>query len=115
MASILLIDDDEGLRESLLDILQDCGFEVTAVGTLAEARQALQTTKLSLIISDVTLPDGSGVSWIIEVRAAQPTLPLFLMTGLSEGDLPPIPAGITLLTKPVDPARLISLLKAQHP
>ena len=62
MSRILLIEDHVALRASMADVLTQLpGADVTAVGTISGAKHALASRLPDLIISDLDLPDGSGI------------------------------------------------------
>ncbi|MBL9135807.1 MAG: sigma-54-dependent Fis family transcriptional regulator [Verrucomicrobiales bacterium] len=58
--SILVVEDDALLRRQITAFLERAGAEVTAVGDLASARQALDSLVFELALADVNLPDGLG-------------------------------------------------------
>ena len=60
--SILLVDDDEEIRELLQTYLSRAGFQVRTVGDGAGFRQAIQDEVADLVILDVMLPDEDGFS-----------------------------------------------------
>lgn len=66
--SILLVDDDQDIRESLDIHLTRAGFQVRTVGDGAGFRQALEDTPGDLLILDVMLPDEDGFSLCCWVR-----------------------------------------------
>ena len=61
-SSILVVDDEEGVRELLVRLLQSAGHRVRAVGSAREALAALQESPASLLITDVKLPDQDGIA-----------------------------------------------------
>ncbi|MEK7469674.1 MAG: response regulator [Planctomycetota bacterium] len=66
---VLVVDDSLTIRGDLEETLTGAGFEVTAVGTLAEARRCLAIGGNDLVVLDVLLPDGDGVDFLGEIRA----------------------------------------------
>ena len=66
---VLLIEDHIATRSSLARILERRGFAVEAAGSLSEARQALHSLQFDLLISDLGLPDGSGLELAGEFHA----------------------------------------------
>ncbi len=58
--SILLVEDDDDLRELLRHVLSEHGADVTGARTIAEARDALQTRAHDVMVTDLGLPDGHG-------------------------------------------------------
>jgi two-component system CheB/CheR fusion protein len=58
---ILLVEDDEDTREILAELLRRNGHQVVTAGTLRDARSAAERQDVDLLISDIGLPDGSGL------------------------------------------------------
>ena len=80
-AKVLVCDDEELIRWSLAEELAGRGYEAIAVGSLAEARQAVRRHDPELIILDIRLPDGSGKELLAELRAGDPDVPIVMITG----------------------------------
>jgi DNA-binding response OmpR family regulator len=79
---ILIIDDDQLLREELADQLEDQGDLVAIqAGALAEGRVLAAEGKASLIILDVELPDGDGRMFAATLRDDGVTAPIIMLTG----------------------------------
>ena len=70
---ILLVEDDDLLRESFTLLLDDAGYRVLTAGTAADALDTVRTGDPSLVILDLGLPDRPGLDVVREVRA-DPTL-----------------------------------------
>jgi CheY-like chemotaxis protein len=66
---ILLIEDHETTREAIAMLLEIRKHEVSATGSIAEARKAAEDGKFDVVISDVGLPDGSGNELMAELRS----------------------------------------------
>jgi DNA-binding NtrC family response regulator len=75
---ILLLEDDEIVRTEVEHQLQARGYAVTSAACLAEARDHLVRNPFDLIITDVRVPDGSGVE-LLEQRDAQNLRPLVIV------------------------------------
>jgi CheY-like chemotaxis protein len=65
---ILLVEDHQATREVLTRLLGRRGHVVIAAGSLAKARAAAENEKFDLVISDLGLPDGSGITLMTELR-----------------------------------------------
>ncbi|HEV2327748.1 MAG TPA: PAS domain S-box protein [Verrucomicrobiae bacterium] len=65
---ILLVEDHEPTRESLTHLLSRRNYQVTPVGSLAEARSLAGKKKFNLLISDIGLPDGNGCELMEEMK-----------------------------------------------
>lgn len=61
---ILLLEDDPALRLFVQLALKPLSVDLVACSTLAEARQALQDDSVQLVLTDLTLPDGSGLDFL---------------------------------------------------
>lgn len=81
---ILLLEDDDFLREGITKLLTRSGYGVTAVATIREAEDAMAHGSFSLAIFDVLLPDGSGLALCRRLRAWGVTIPVFLLTACDE-------------------------------
>jgi CheY-like chemotaxis protein len=81
-SSVLVIDDSLTVRMDLKKAFEAGGFACTAVGTLAAARGALHEGRCNLIVLDVQLPDGDGVEFLAELKAAGETkaIPVILLS-----------------------------------
>ncbi|MCE9584030.1 MAG: response regulator, partial [Planctomycetes bacterium] len=66
---VLVVDDSLTIRGDLDEALSGAGFDVSAVGTLAEARRHLSAGGSDLVVLDVLLPDGDGIDLLRELRA----------------------------------------------
>jgi DNA-binding NtrC family response regulator len=84
--SLLLVEDDEQVRSALSRLLADRGFQVIPVGGKAEALAFLDRfhPKLELMITDVVMSGGDGVSLANEARARLPDLRVLFMSGHTE-------------------------------
>ncbi|WP_425928848.1 response regulator [Pseudomonas sp. NyZ201] len=84
--SILLVDDDQDIRELLDAYLSRCGFQVRAVADGQAFRQALDAEGSDLVILDVMLPDEDGFSlcrWVRE-HPRQARVPIIMLTASSD-------------------------------
>jgi DNA-binding response OmpR family regulator len=113
MRSVLLVEDDESLRQELSDYLSSEGYGVQAVGTLAAAEQLLHQG-FALLLLDINLPDGCGLDFCLRVRPYV-RAGIVLMTGRSERGLRihGLKGGAdAYLVKPVDPEELDATLQS---
>lgn len=77
---MLVIEDDEILRDGLAAGLGLEGFEVDSVASCADARAAVATQDHAAIVLDIGLPDGSGLELLTEWRRAGVKTPILLLT-----------------------------------
>jgi PAS domain S-box-containing protein len=105
---ILLVEDHEDTARVLGRILRNAGFDVSHAGTVAEARTLAGTRPFDLLISDVGLPDGSGLELMKALRDAQNIKGIALSGfGTDEDVAASAAAGFAAhITKPVDWDRL---------
>jgi DNA-binding NtrC family response regulator len=75
---LCLIEDDEIMGESLLQLLRLEGFEVTWCRTAGEAAKAIESLRFAVVVSDIRLPDRNGGELFLELKERQPMLPPFL-------------------------------------
>lgn len=80
MTKLLIIDDEEKLRQLLKRIITLEGFDVTEAGTLKEARKILDKEAIDIILCDVKLPDGNGVDFVKQVKQEHPVTEVILLT-----------------------------------
>jgi len=80
MSKILIVDDEERLRNLLSRIIMLEGFAVTEVGNLKAAHKAIEKEEPDVILCDVKLPDGDGVDFIKEVKAKHSLIEIILLT-----------------------------------
>ncbi|HET9929344.1 MAG TPA: ATP-binding protein [Polyangiaceae bacterium] len=108
---ILLVEDDPDSAEVLAELLVASGFEVQTAASVRAAR-AVDMTMVDLIVSDIGLPDGSGLDLIRELQADRHR-PAVALTGFGrESDVvAAVEAGFDAhLTKPIDIHRLLEML-----
>jgi two-component system response regulator HydG len=79
--SILVIDDDLSVTDSMRLLLADAGFEVQTAHRLAHAVAILSDRQFDLVITDLCLPDGTGIDVITHVKTEAPETEVILMTG----------------------------------
>lgn len=87
MAKILIIDDDEDVREILSARVEKLNHEVLTAATLEQGLEAIQQHSLDLVFLDVHLPDGNGLDVLPAIRQAlsQPEVIILTGTGSSQG------------------------------
>jgi len=102
---VLLIEDDEIMRMSLEDRLQLDGINVRAVASIAGAREEFERGNIDLVVSDIRLPDGTGIELFSEMSSRFPGIPVILMTAygdVSDAVLLVKAGALDYLTKPFD-------------
>jgi DNA-binding NtrC family response regulator len=79
MAHLLLIDDDEVLREVLAEALTAAGHTVNQA---ADGRQARACSGIDLVITDLVMPEGEGLETIAALHRQRPDLPIIAISGV---------------------------------
>ena len=79
-ATILVVDDDERLRQTLSLLLRTAGHEVLAAADVSGAEDVLRERDVDLVISDVRMPGGSGLDLLESVRRLETDAPVILLT-----------------------------------
>ena len=80
---ILLVDDDPGLSEVIVMLLEREGYAVFHAPTRKQGIGIVEARELDLVITDLKLPDGTGLDVIAGVRARRPRLPIIMITSYS--------------------------------
>ncbi|HTE88477.1 MAG TPA: response regulator [Terriglobales bacterium] len=79
---LLFVDDEEGIRTTLPEILQRRGFDVRVAASVAEALSEIRTHKFDVLLSDLNIgEDGNGFTVIRAMRKAHPNCVAILLTG----------------------------------
>jgi DNA-binding NtrC family response regulator len=114
--SLLLVDDDRQVLESMTDWLRSQGLEVDAARGLAEANDLLARKQYDLLLVDVRLQDGDGLDLLEQVRRTHPDSQVILITGYGDADaaVEAVRAGaLDYLTKPlIDDELLLAIQRA---
>ncbi len=111
---ILLVEDDARLRMELMDSLHANGFHVEHAATLQSARRQLQQTH-DLLILDLGLPDGDGLDLCRDLRRAERSIPILMLTARDEPEdrVRGLEVGADdYLIKPFHRAELVARVKA---
>jgi DNA-binding NtrC family response regulator len=115
MATILVVDDEVGIRELLSEILSDEGHAVLVAENAAAARRARATESPDLVLLDIWMPDTDGVTLLKEWAAAGSlTMPVIMMSGHATIDTAVEATrfgALDFLEKPIALARLLTAVK----
>ncbi len=80
---LLVIDDEAGIREMLTILFQKAGYRVTAAAGCVEGLAALAASPPDLVMTDLKMPDGSGLDILKKTRESNPDLPVVMITAYS--------------------------------
>ena len=114
LPAVLIVDDEADLRELLALTLGRLGLDVDAAESVASARELLARNRYALCLTDMRLPDGTGIELVQEVAARGDT-PIAVITayGSAENAVASLKAGaFDYLAKPVDLDQLRLLVRS---
>ena len=83
---ILIVDDEPSMREMLRIVLRRDGYDVTVAANGTEALEILQRERMDLLLSDIRMPDISGVEVLRAAKDANKDLVAFMMTAFASTD-----------------------------
>jgi DNA-binding NtrC family response regulator len=83
-ATILVVDDDEGVRENLAELFELVGYSILTAGSAPEAIQKLTSQEVDLLLTDYWMPGPNGVELIEAARKVKPRLKAILMTAFGD-------------------------------
>src|SRR5215813_4213681 len=112
---VLIVDDEPAIREVLEMILQEWGYDVRLASDGAEAKQLVESYDPEVVISDVVMPQLSGLDLLRCLKAGNPSRPVILVTAHASIDLAveSMKQGAQdFITKPMDYPKLRAILKA---
>jgi CheY-like chemotaxis protein len=78
VTTILLVDDDAGVRFALTEVLRDRGYHVTCASSGAQALTALDG--VDVVVTDLSMPGMDGLELVSRIAACAPALPVILLT-----------------------------------
>ena len=111
--SILVVDDEADIRESLEMFLGEKGYAVRAAETGAQGLELWQRHHPQVVVLDVRLPDMSGLDVLRKIMAKDPKANVIIITAFHDMDstIAAMRQGAyDFLNKPLDPAQLSDLL-----
>ncbi|HKZ55361.1 MAG TPA: sigma-54 dependent transcriptional regulator [Anaerolineales bacterium] len=113
-ATVLIVDDEAVARGFIGKALNDAGYETLEAGDLATARKLISAGAADVILLDVMLPDGSGLTLLDRIALENPSPPVIMITayGDVETAVEAMKKGAQdFLQKPVDFDRLLKAVK----
>ena len=105
MTSVLVVDDDRTVRETLADFFETLGYAARSAASASEGRAAAAEHAPDIVLLDLRLPDASGLTLLEALRADDPELGVIMLTG--HADVPTAvramqQGALDFLEKPVD-------------
>ncbi|HEY8385889.1 MAG TPA: sigma-54 dependent transcriptional regulator, partial [Porticoccaceae bacterium] len=110
----LIVDDEADIRELLHITLSQLGLEVSEAATVGEAKALLAANAFDFCLTDMRMPDGSGMELVEHIQRHHPALPVAMITahGNTELAVECLKAGaFDFVSKPVELSRLREMVK----
>ncbi len=125
---LLVVDDEEPIRNALKKFLAQQGYDVTTAASADEALKVIQRQKISCMLLDVRMPGRSGIDLVPQVMELEPTMAILMLTAVNDATTAALcmqRGAMDYLTKPIDLSDLArailrairrrdSLLEQQH-
>lgn len=80
-ARILIVDDEDYVRDLIRNALEPCGFEIATAASGEEALEELQRAEFDLVLSDVVMPGMEGLELLKQIRKRHPGVKVVILTG----------------------------------
>jgi putative nucleotidyltransferase with HDIG domain len=109
IVTVLVVDDEEPIRNALRKFLKQQQFEVYAAASADEALQQLRLHKISLMLSDIRMPGTSGVDLVPQALEIEPDLAILMLTAVNDATSAALcmqRGALDYLTKPIELADL---------
>lgn len=110
--TVLLVDDEPSLLETVATLLRRTGYEVHVASNGVEALSVADRTPFGFLVTDLSMPMMDGVALAEELRSRFPELPVLYITGHAGADLSRrLPDDATVLRKPFRAAELVQSIE----
>lgn len=116
--TLLVVDDDDSIRELVSALFEMRGFNILNAYNAPSALEVLKKNKVELVLSDIRMPGGDGISLLEQIRQCSPDIPVvILFTGFSDlTEKQCIAKGAKkVFTKPFDHRELMNFVIASLP
>ncbi len=107
--SLLVVDDEEPIRNALKKFLTQQGYDVQTAATGEDALRILQRQKISVLLLDVRMPGKSGIDLVPQVLELEPSVAILMLTAVNDATTAALcmqRGAMDYLTKPIDLADL---------
>lgn len=111
---ILVVDDNHFVLKSIPMLLQDGGFSIYACESAKDAITALHQNEIGVVLTDIKMPEISGLELLEEIQNINPEMPVILMTAYADLDIAveAIKKGaFDFITKPLNEEMLVHSIK----
>lgn len=115
---VLVVDDNADARNTIAMLLEMEGFAVYVAQNGREAIELQRRVPIEIVLTDIFMPEKDGIETIQELRQANPSVQIAVMSGSEKARLEALRVVVrelgvsTFLLKPVDPRALIETVKA---
>ena len=103
--SVLVVDDEEPIRNALKKFLTQQGYEVATAASGDEAIKVLQRQKIACMLLDVRMPGRSGIDLVPQVMELEPSIAILMLTAVNDATTAALcmqRGAMDYLTKPID-------------
>jgi CheY-like chemotaxis protein len=108
---VLVVDDEPGMRETLVDILEAVGYDVAAAGDGEQALDAVREREVDVVVMDIQMPKRDGVSVLQQINPPPPSVIMMTAYAIEERLRAAVDANaFAILQKPFSVGRLLSLV-----
>jgi CheY-like chemotaxis protein len=108
---ILVVDDDDDVRETAVDLVESLGYRVASAANAQDALRLVLNDKIDAVLTDVMMPGMNGFQLAERIRAVKPGMPVICVTGYA-GVVEDARHCDVLLEKPYRAATIAKTLKA---
>lgn len=109
-STIMVVDDDPYVLESVAILLRELGYFMFTCQSAAEALEKMQKIKVDVVLTDIKMPDVTGIELLQKIHEREPQMPVILMTAFAELDVAvdAVKKGaFDFVTKPYNPDHLV--------
>ncbi len=85
--TVLIVDDDDLVRETLRFVLEDVGYEVCSASQAIDALAVLEREPIDIVLSDIFMPGMNGFDLLKQIRQRAPQVPVILITGFGNVEM----------------------------
>jgi DNA-binding NtrC family response regulator len=110
---VLVVDDEAFVRESLVDLLEQEGYRTLSASSGPEALKKLGSEDVSVVVTDLRMPSGDGLSLLEDTRKSGGDVPVILLTGVgtvADAVRAMKSGAFDFILKPVDPEQFVLLV-----
>jgi len=111
--TILVVDDEEGVRMLICEVLAEAGYRVRGVENAQSCFRCLEGGGVRLVITDLVLGAHDGLDIVRRIQKTQPLLPVIVMSGAAAGSAMEAALHLgarAMLQKPIDPKQLLAVV-----